>query len=245
MNFTMFVRIAPVLFAFAIGFASSTFAQDELPAEGNVPAVKINPELYSKQLGYALGIQIGTDLRTDNVELDLQGLMAGIRDGYGGAKPKLDEATMTSVITHFQQEMTQRARAQMNRASTDNKQVAANFLAKNGSQQGVVKTESGLQYKVIKSGNGRSPTLADTVVAHYTGTLIGGTEFDSSRGGNPATFPVRGVIPGWTEVLQKMKVGDHWHVYIPPELAYGENPPGPPIEPNSLLIFEIELVDVK
>ena len=119
------------------------------------------------------------------------------------------------------------------------------FLAKNRQQPGVKVTDSGLQYKVIESGNGDSPGPADVVSCHYRGTLIDGTEFDASANrGGPAQFPVNRVIPGWTEALQMMKVGDKWQLFIPAELAYGNNPPGPPIEAGSTLIFDIELLGI-
>jgi FKBP-type peptidyl-prolyl cis-trans isomerase FklB len=131
------------------------------------------------------------------------------------------------------------------RQGLKNKQEADAFLAQNAKREGVQTTASGLQYRVLRQGNGPSPTLTDSVRCNYRGSLLDGTEFDSSaQHGGPAEFPVRGVIPGWTEALQKMKVGDKWQLFVPPNLAYGENPPGAPIEANSLLVFEIELLEV-
>jgi FKBP-type peptidyl-prolyl cis-trans isomerase FklB len=126
-----------------------------------------------------------------------------------------------------------------------NEQEAAAFLEKNKQKPGVQVTPSGLQYTVIKQGDGPSPTLKDKVKCHYRGTLMDGTEFDSSLGGEPVEFPVDQVIPGWTEALQKMRVGDKWQLVIPPNLAYGMDPPGPPLEANSLLIFDIELLGIE
>ena len=148
-------------------------------------------------------------------------------------------------MDQFQRQMQQRRRARVGQEGRRNMQQAVAFLQANRKQAGVVETESGLQYKVIKQGSGPSPTLADTVRTHYVGTLLDGTEFDSSyRSGRPVEFPVGAVIPGWTEALQKMRVGDKWQLFIPPDLAYGSNPPGPPIEPNHLLVFEIELIEI-
>jgi len=122
----------------------------------------------------------------------------------------------------------------------------ATFLAENAKKEGVITTASGLQYKVIKSGTGESPRLTDTVKVNYQGTLIDGTVFDSSmRHGGPATFPINRVIPGWTEALQLMKVGDKWQLFIPANLAYGDQSPGPTIPPNSVLIFEVELLGIE
>ena len=133
----------------------------------------------------------------------------------------------------------------MQSAAVKNQQEAQDFLAKNAQAPGVQTTPSGLQYKVLKPGTGATPALTDTVRCHYRGTLIDGTEFDSSYGSDPAEFPVDGVIPGWTEALQKMKVGDKWQLYVPSDLAYGPNPPpGAAIGPNSLLIFDVELLGV-
>ncbi len=127
-----------------------------------------------------------------------------------------------------------------------NKEAAVQFLAKNANEPGVVQTESGLQYKVIESGEGRTPVMQDTVAAHYAGRLLDGTEFDNSyKRGEPLTIPVGGVIKGWTEALLMMKEGDKWELYIPPELGYGEAGAGGVIPGNAALIFEVELVEVK
>jgi FKBP-type peptidyl-prolyl cis-trans isomerase FklB len=142
--------------------------------------------------------------------------------------------------------MQQKVDARNQQEGTKNSQAAAAFLAENAKREGVQTTASGLQFRVIVEGDGPSPTLNDVVRCNYRGSLLDGTEFDSSaRHGGPAEFPVRGVIPGWTEALQKMKVGDKWQLFVPPDLAYGANPPGPPIEANSLLVFEIELLGVQ
>lgn len=136
--------------------------------------------------------------------------------------------------------------AQQDAAGTKNIKLGEDFLAKNKTEPGVKVTESGLQYKVIKAGEGATPTVDDTVSCNYRGTLIDGTEFDASaKHGGPASFPVGGVIAGWTEALQLMKVGDKWQLYIPAKLAYGNRPPGPPIEAGSTLIFDIELLGIE
>ena len=146
----------------------------------------------------------------------------------------------------FQQEIQNKQIAKMKEASEKNAKEGAAFLAENKNKEGVITLESGLQYKVLKSGDGPSPKETDTVVTHYRGNLINGEIFDSSyKRGQPATFPVSGVIAGWTEALQKMKVGDKWQLFIPSNLAYGENGAGQKIGPNEVLIFELELLEIK
>jgi FKBP-type peptidyl-prolyl cis-trans isomerase FklB len=142
--------------------------------------------------------------------------------------------------------MQQKARARMDRVAAKNKQEADAFLAENAKREGVQTTASGLQYRVIREGNGASPTVGDSVRCNYRGTLLDGTEFDNSaQYGGPAVFQIApGLIRGWVEALQKMKVGDKWQLFVPPNLAYGVEAPGPPIEPNSMLVFEIELLEI-
>jgi FKBP-type peptidyl-prolyl cis-trans isomerase FklB len=142
--------------------------------------------------------------------------------------------------------MEQKMGAKFERLATQNQQEAAKFLAENAKREGVQTTTSGLQFRVVKQGTGASPTINDRVRCHYRGTLLNGTEFDSSANqGGPAEFAVAEVIPGWTEALQKMRVGDKWQLFVPPDLAYGMNPhPSSGLEPNSLLVFDIELLEV-
>jgi FKBP-type peptidyl-prolyl cis-trans isomerase FklB len=225
-------------------------AQETPPAgwgEAGVPAADgTSPSDKSPQqlLGYALGFNIGGNLRTNGAEVDLASLQAGISDGLRGTPPKFSEAELMAALQNFQQQLQARAMAEMNRLGEVNKQKGEAFLAQNRKQEGVQETPSGLQYKVLRQGNGPSPTTDDVVRVHYRGTLMDGTEFDSSVGGEPLEMAVRDFIPGWTEALQKMHVGDKWQLFIPGDLAYGANSPGPPIEPNSLLIFDIELLDI-
>ena len=146
----------------------------------------------------------------------------------------------------FMQQMQQKAMAKAQQQVTKNQKMEADFLAKNKAKPGVQTTASGLQYKVLQAGKGPSPMMGDTVKCNYKGVLIDGTEFDSSQAhGGPAEFRVGGVIDGWNEALQKMKVGDKWELYVPSELAYNMDPPGDPIEPGSMLIFEIELLGIQ
>jgi len=149
------------------------------------------------------------------------------------------------VLQRFSREMQQKEMSRMQQEAMKNQQEATQFLAQNAKREGVQTTPTGLQYRVVQQGKGPSPTLNDKVKCNYRGTLLNGTEFDSSaRHGGPAEFPVKGVIPGWTEALQKMHVGDKWQLFVPSKLAYGMNPPGAPIEAGSMLVFDIELLDI-
>ena len=154
---------------------------------------------------------------------------------------------MEDILTKLRQELTAKAEAKSKAEGEKNLKEGKAFLAANAKKDGVKTTATGLQYKVLKSGTGASPQKTDTVKVHYHGTLIDGTVFDSSvQRGEPITFPVSGVIPGWTEALQLMKVGDKWQLFIPSSLAYGElSPPGSKIGPNSTLLFEVELLGIE
>src|SRR6266576_3813318 len=178
------------------------------------------------KVSYSLGLNIGFNLGRQNVPINPDALMAGIKDA----------------MTAFEKDMEQKQKV----AADKNASEGTKFLEENKKKEGVKTTASGLQYKVVKEGTGAQPKPNDTVTVNYRGTLISGTEFDSSyKRGEPATFPVNGVIKGWTEALQLMKAGSKYQLFIPPNLAYGERAVGPDISPNSTLIFEVELMDVK
>jgi len=203
-------------------------------------------ETQEQKVGYALGMNIGANMKRQNLELDPEQVAAGLVAAYKGGKTLLTEEEMAAVLTAFQQQMQQKMQEQQAKLSAENLDKAKAYLAENGKKEGVVTTESGLQYKVLSSGAGNSPTAESTVKVHYRGTLIDGTQFDSSYDrGEPAEFPVTGVIPGWTEALQLMKVGDKWQLVIPPELAYAERGAPPVIPPNAALVFEVELLEVR
>jgi FKBP-type peptidyl-prolyl cis-trans isomerase FklB len=178
--------------------------------------------------------------------VDPELLVKGFKDSYGGGKTifTMEEARRT--ITEFQKTMMAKQVEAMKKLGEKNKAEGKKFLAGNAKKKGVKTLPSGLQYKEIKPGTGKTPKTTDTVTTHYKGTLIDGTEFDSSyKRGEPATFPVSGVIPGWTEALQLMKSGAKWQLFVPPELAYGEKGAGQVIGPNATLVFEVELISVK
>jgi FKBP-type peptidyl-prolyl cis-trans isomerase len=241
--------IAPILLHLTI--QSATWAQGGLPQgqpaqapSSQAAAAPVDDATYKQQISYMLGQNVGRDLQQNQIECDMQSFMAGVVAGFSGGPTKWSDAEMQACRARFEQEMRQKMMGRMQEAAGKNQKEAADFLAKNAQTAGVQTTPSGLQYKVLKQGTGATPALTDKVRCHYRGTLLDGTEFDSSYGGEPAEFPVDGVIPGWTEALQKMKVGDKWQLFVPGDLAYGANPPGPPIEPNSMLIFEVELLGV-
>lgn len=234
--------------------ASATYGQNELPAAGQTPAPAAAPPAvaaatdvatFRQQVSYALGRNFAQNLSENAIECDLDSLVAGIADVLRGAKPKWTDAELDACMQRFGQEMQQKAATRIQGQAARNQKEAETFLAQNTKREGVQTTASGLQYRVLRQGDGPSPTLADTVRCNYRGVLLNGTEFDASaRHGGPAEFPVNRVIPGWTEALQKMHVGDKWQLFVPPNLAYGMDPPGPPIEANSLLVFEIELLEI-
>jgi len=187
---------------------------------------------------YAIGFRMGTSLRRSGAGIDIDSYSKGLQEGLAGKKPTLSEEQMDQALQTFQQDVAMKA-------VEKNKQEGAAFLATNAKQPGVKTTKSGLQYKVLKDGTGPVPKSTDTVKTHYKGTLIDGTPFDSSIGGEPVTFEVTKVISGWTEALQLMKVGSKWQLYIPSALAYGPEGSPPVIAPNSTLIFEIELLGIE
>ena len=195
---------------------------------------------------YSIGLNMGKQMAQLKDNINFTMVNQGISDAFTGAELKLTDDEVRAALSEFQQRIQQAQIDKTTKASELNKTAGDAFLASNKAAQGVVVTESGLQYKVITDGTGETPKSTDTVVTHYRGTLIDGTEFDSSyKRGQPATFPVTGVIKGWTEALQKMKVGSKWELVIPSDLAYGERGAGQNIGPHSVLKFEIELLEIK
>lgn len=199
-------------------------------------------------VSYGIGMDIGQSLKSQSFEpttLDLDKLKFGIQDKLAGTKPVLSDSQMQAVLMAFQQRMMARQDSINKVKAETNLKAGDEFLAKNGKEAGVVTTPSGLQYKIEKEGKGKKPDSSATVTVHYTGTLLDGTEFDSSvKRGQPATFPVTGVIPGWTEALLMMPEGSKWKLWIPAKLAYGPVQRGPHITPNSTLVFDVELISI-
>jgi FKBP-type peptidyl-prolyl cis-trans isomerase FklB len=205
------------------------------------PVLKTEKEKVS----YIIGTGLGRDLKRQGIDVDSDVLAKGLKDALAGAQPAITDQDAQETMKVFRQEMTAKKQAKTKKAAEENKKQEDAFLAENAKKEGVRTLPSGLQYKVLKEGSGEKPTLNDTVTVNYRGTLINGTEFDSSYKRNqPATFPVKGVIRGWTEALQTMKVGSKWQLFIPAKLAYGEAGAGEQIPPNAMLIFEVELLSI-
>jgi len=222
--------------------ATSVYAQEQAALKGQ-----------KEKLSYSIGADIGTKIKKQSIDIDPDILAKGLKDGFSGSKTLMTEAEMQATLEAFKKEMMakqveiQKQMEEKNKLSADkNKKEGEAFLAANKKKEGVVTLPSGLQYKIIKEGAGKLPKATDTVTTHYKGTLIDGSEFDSSyKRGEPASFPVNGVIAGWTETLQLMKEGSKWQLFVPSGLAYGERGAGNIIGPNSTLIFEVELISVK
>jgi len=217
---------------------------EEEAAVAEAAPAKTELKDQNAKAGYCIGVNIGRSIKNQGLDMDAEALLMGLKDALAGGKLLLTEKQMTEVMTAFQKQMATK-RTERGQGMTDkNKKEGEAFLAANGKKEGVKTLPSGLQYKVIKAGDGPSPKETDKVVVHYTGTLIDGSKFDSSIDrGQPATFGVTDVIKGWTEALQLMKVGDKWQVFIPGNLAYGErHGPGGPF---ATLIFEMELLGIK
>ena len=229
---TCIVTAKFLLLITAVGTSLSALAQSDIDLEDE-----------DNRAGYAIGVNIGTNLMQQGITADVQvdAFMAGLSDALSD-NVQMDEAAIMAEIQSFVQQQQDAAES----ALADNLASSEAFLAENAQQNGVVTLASGLQYRVLNSGEGESPTTTDSVLAHYHGTLIDGTVFDSSvNRGEPATFGVSQVIAGWTEALQLMKVGAKWRLFIPPGLAYGEASPTPAIPPNSALIFDVELLEIR
>ncbi|MFN6139012.1 MAG: FKBP-type peptidyl-prolyl cis-trans isomerase [Planctomycetota bacterium] len=231
---------------FVVPFASQVVrAQDAPKVIVPSPVVPSQGDTGLKDpKSYAIGFQIGKDISSSGLsaeDLELKELLEGFTDGLTG-KSKLNAQQMQQAMASLQEQM----KAKMIQKSRKNLERANDLLKTNKDTEGVQTTKSGLQYQAIKSGSGKTPALTSTVKVHYEGKLLDGKVFDSSIArGEPIEFPVNGVIPGWTEALQRMKVGDKWKLFIPPGLAYGERGAGSDIGPNELLVFEVELLDVK
>jgi FKBP-type peptidyl-prolyl cis-trans isomerase FklB len=220
----------------AVGFLAANVCADE------TPALKTQKEKVS----YSVGVDVAKSLAKMGMDLDLDVFIRGLKDGFSGKKLLMTDDEMHATMNAFQNDLLKNQSQGKQTAAEENKKAGEAFLAENKKKEGVVTLPSGLQYKILKAGKGKKPTDADKVECHYRGTLIDGTEFDSSyRRGKPATFPVAGVIAGWTEALKLMPVGSKWQLFVPSQLAYKERGAGADIGPNATLIFEVELLGIK
>ena len=198
------------------------------------------------KISYSIGLSIGQRMKAQGVNVDPTMVAQGLRDGLKGNKPKLTNQEMSAVMQAFQKKQQARQAEMQQAAGSKNRKEGEMFLLGNKKNKGVVTTASGLQYQIMKTGKGKTPKATDTISAHYRGTLIDGKEFDSSyKRGQPATFPVNGVIKGWQEALQLMTVGSKWKIWVPSDLGYGSRGAGAMIGPDATLIFEIELLEIK
>lgn len=199
----------------------------------------------AEKTSYALGLDVASSLKNMPIEINADSFVAAFTALMKGEQPALDPQEFQTVMQEFQEELKKAAEDKQSQVAEANKQQGLAFLAQNSTQEGVTTTASGLQYKVIEEGEGAKPTAADTVTVHYTGTLIDGTKFDSSVDrGEPATFPLNGVIKGWTEGVQLMSVGSKYRFTIPSELAYGDRGAGQLIGPGAVLVFDVELISI-
>src|SRR5271157_1996100 len=233
-------------------------ATTQQPPAAKTPAAKTGPKPAAKsptpltlntqkdKVSYAIGMSVAKNLQRQSMDVDPAILLRGLQDTMAGGKTLLTEQEAQTVLTELQAEARKKQEEKMQQAGETNKKEGEAFLAANKTKEGVVTLPSGLQYKILKEGTGPKPTATDSVVCNYRGTLINGTEFDSSsKHGGAATFPVNGVIKGWTEALQLMPVGSKWQLFVPADLAYGERGAGPDIGPDATLIFEVELLSIQ
>jgi len=220
----------------AVGFLAANVCAEEAPT----------PKTQKEKLSYSVGVDVAKSFAKMGMDLDLDIFIRGLKDGFSGKKPLMTDDEMHATMTAFQNDLMKKQSQGKQTAAEINKKTGEAFLAENKKKEGMVTLPSGLQYKILKAGKGKKPTDADKVECHYRGTLIDGTEFDSSyRRGQPATFPVAGVIEGWTEALKLMPVGSKWQLFVPSQLAYKEHGAGADIGPNATLIFEVELLGIK
>ncbi len=213
------------------------------------PAAKTQPfslKTQKDKTSYAMGMNMGTGLRKQAIDIDPAIVARGLRDSFTNGKTLLSEEEERTLLTQLQNEVRKKQQELAQVAGEANKKQGVAFLEANKTKEGVVTLPSGLQYKILQAGTGPKPAATDTVVCNYRGTLLDNTEFDSSyKRGQPATFPVGGVIKGWTEALQLMPVGSKWQLFVPAELAYGERGAGGQIGPGATLIFEVELLSIQ
>ena len=211
-------------------------------ADGSEPVALDTP---NKRLSYGVALGLGRNMKNDGMEMDIDAFALGLRDAFTGTEQRLTPEEIQAEMMAFQEKIQAEQEANQQALATANAEAAETFMAENGARKEVTVTESGLQYEVIEAGEGPVPGPGDSVEVHYRGTLLDGTEFDSSyKRGQPVTFGVDQVIAGWTEALQLMPVGSKWKLYIPPELAYGAGGAGNVIGPNAALTFEVELLSI-
>lgn len=235
------------LFATGAAFAQSggSSAATAAQAQQSPPAPLTAAD--RPNLSYAIGYQIGADFLDRKLDIDLEAVIRAIRDGYAKRNPTVSESTMHDLLGRMQYQMYTKAKGEFEKLASENKAKSDKFLTENRAKTGIKVLPSGVQYRVIEEGSGaQHPTLNSEVTVHYRGSLMNGLEFDSSFArGEPVHFKVGDVIKGWQDVLPLMRVGDHWQIFVPPALAYGERGQPPRIGPNEALVFELKLIAIK
>lgn len=224
----------------------STTAMAAAPAKAATPEKPVAEWNQKDRASYSVGAQTGRALRTaDGAEVNLEALVRGLKDGLEGNRLAIPEKEMQGLLQDFQQMLRQKMAATRGRAIAENRKKALEFFAENKKKLGIVSLDSGVQYQIFKSGTGPLPKEEDVVRVNYRGTLLSGTEFDSTPEGHPTNLKVSGLIAGWKQALKLMPVGSHWKLWIPPQLGYGERGVGADIGPNETLVFDVELLDAQ
>lgn len=232
-------KMAGIIAACMLIVPASLWAQDK---QQDAAAL----ESFEQKLGYSMGLDVGNYFKGIDKEINFEALMLGLNDAFEGKEPKLSAEQIAAVQKEFGEKMQAKQQEELATMKEENKRKGEAYLAENKQKEDVVTTESGLQYQLLEEGDGPTPEATDKVKVDYVGTLIDGTEFDSSiKRGEPAIFGVDQVIPGWGEALQLMEVGSKYRLVIPSELAYGEKGAPPVIEPNSVLVFEVDLLGIE
>lgn len=230
--------------AAALGLLAMQAQAQNASAPGTQPG-QTAPSTPKDKMSYGVGVQVARSLKNQGIDINPDLLVQGLKDALTGQKLLLSDEELNNTMAALQQQLAQKEQEAKAKEATDNKKAGDEFLAANAKKDGVVSLPSGLQYKIVKAGDGKKPTDADTVSCNYRGTLIDGTEFDKNQPGQPATFQVGAVIPGFKEGLKLMPAGSTWQFFIPPQLAYGERGAGNVIGPNTTLVFEVELLSIK
>jgi FKBP-type peptidyl-prolyl cis-trans isomerase len=239
--------LLPLAIAGVVALQACNQQSTEPPAGSAAPAAPagVSLETSEQRLSYGIAYGLGQRMGADSVPLDIDAFAAGLRDGIEGGEPKMSREEIQAEMTAYQEKMASEQQAAQAALAEANEAAAKIYLAENASREGVTVTDTGLQYEILEAGDGPMPGPEDTVEVNYRGTLIDGTEFDSSyQRGQTVTFGVGQVIAGWTEALQKMPVGSKWRLTIPADLAYGAGGAGQVIGPNAALVFEVELVSI-
>lgn len=235
--------VAASLLATSCVFAAANNAADMTAAASQSQAMK--PTTQQEQLSYTIGVDLGRNLKSQDLSINADMLAQGVKDALAGGQLQLTDQQMKQALETFQKQMVAKQKAKFQEVSESNLKAGQEFLANNKKQKGVIALPNGLQYKIVKAGNGTPPSANDTVTVDYEGKLVDGQVFDSTyQRGKPATFQVSQVIPGWQQALKMMKPGAEWMLYIPSDLAYGKRGVGGPIGPNETLIFKVHLISV-